>query len=375
MKILSGDVRETLKQVPDGTVQCCVTSPPYWGLRSYLKDGHVDKHMEIGSEKTPEAYVQTMVEVFREVKRCLHESGTCWINLGDGYSSGGRKSYDPSLISETSGLQNNSAGLERKTPDWAKPKDLLMIPWRVALALQADGWWLRSVICWHKKSCMPESVTDRPTNSWEPIFLMAKNAKYFYDAEAVRENTDAEPQTVARKDAFAKQGQVGSHLTGAEFISYTGRNQRNVWTLGPEPYSEAHFATFPTEIPRRAILAGTSASGCCQKCRTPWVRKTEKAKADVTNPRPFSKPGNEKDRNDVGRIYEETTTRTIGWEPGCKCGVDRIPCTVLDPFGGSGTVGQVAKELGRDFILCELNKEYVSLIEKRVNVTSGFPFL
>jgi DNA modification methylase len=318
--ILHGDCRDTLKTIPAGTVQCCVTSPPYWGLRSYLTKGHAAKHLEIGQEKTPEAFVETMVQVFREVRRCLHDSGTLWLNIGDSYFGGGRGG-NPDESAFRKQATNAGSLVEPTTiPPGCKPKDLCMIPWRVALALQADGWWLRSVICWHKKSCMPESVTDRPTNSWEPIFLLAKSQRYFYDAEAVKEpitesseergkygwngRTDDGSEGARTGSSFKRMAATGE---GMATIPESGmRNQRNVWTLGPEPYSEAHFATFPTEIPRRAILAGS------------------------------------------------------------KCGD-----TVLDPFGGSGTTGAVAIELGRRAILCELNDAYLPLIHKRTDVTPG----
>lgn len=326
IKVLHGDCRETLKQIPAGSVQMCVTSPPYWGLRSYLKAGHAQKHLEIGQEKTPEAYVETMVGVFREVKRCLHDSGTLWLNVGDSYSGSG-KGPSNSLTRDAAQLSKqttNGGSLESVNcgvvPDGLKPKDLCGIPWRLVLALQADGWYWRSCIVWHKRSCMPESVTDRPTNSWEPIFLLAKSQRYFYDAEAVKEpitessversnygwngRTDDNSNGSRTGSSFKRMAETGE---GMATIPESGmRNQRNVWSLSPEPYSEAHFATFPTEIPKRAILAGSKAGD-----------------------------------------------------------------TVLDPFGGSGTTGAVALELGRKAILCELNDAYLPLIDKRTNVTKG----
>jgi DNA modification methylase len=261
-----------------------------------------------------------------------------------------------------------------------------MIPWRVALALQADGWWLRSVICWHKKSCMPESVTDRPTNSWEPIFLLAKSQRYFYDAEAVKEQV-AECSIERAKYSFdASKDRNNEARGGAEtfearkLVPESGmRNQRNVWTLGPEPYSEAHFATFPTEIPRRAILAGTSARGCCPKCYAPWERMVEKDQPQTRKVAMDTPPGQtEHGRLSKERVDEYPPTRTVGWQQGCDCGdadifdgTKPVPCTVIDPFGGSGTTGAVAIELGRRAILCELNDAYLPLIQKRTNVTKG----
>jgi DNA modification methylase len=345
-ELICGDVLDVLRTLPADSVHCCVTSPPYWGLRSYLPKGHEDKHREIGSENTPEAFVETMVNVFREVRRVLHPSGTVWLNLAD----------------------------------TMRDKDLCLIPWRVAMALQEDGWWVRSVICWHKKSCMPESVNDRPTNSWEPIFLLAKSAKYFYDAEAVKEK--AEESSIGRQRRGTSDGHKfvngapgqtthsiaePRHRDPEREISTT-RNQRNVWSLGPEPYAEAHFATFPTEIPRRAILAGTSAKGCCPECLSPWVRVVENV--GQTNYGGLRKradaPGAEVSKTSVFRTGNITQSHAIGWQPGCKCGLDPTPCTVLDPFNGSGTSGYVAVTHGRNYIGIDLNPEYIELAHKRI---------
>jgi DNA modification methylase len=246
----------------------------------------------------------------------------------------------------------------------------------VALALQADGWWVRSVICWAKKSCMPESVTDRPTNSWEPIFLLAKNRRYFYDATAVREPAEAPAVSEKRSGMRSSDLETFGLTRGKSNPSCShpdGKNQRNVWSLGPEPYAEAHFATFPTEIPRRAILAGTSARGCCPQCRAPWVRVVEKGETKNRTAR----NGQGNGELGAGLRFGDAETRTVGWEPGCQHGEDPsetrspIPCTVLDPFGGSGTTGMVALELGRKAILCELSEKYAKLIATRTHVTPG----
>jgi len=370
LQILVGDCRETLKTIPDGTVQTCVTSPPYWGLRSYLPAGHDDKHREIGQEPTPEAFVETMVEVFREVRRCLHESGTVWLNLGDSYNNFRVSSQGHAVHGRD--IRDLPEG-RRKVDHGLKEKDLCMIPWRVALALQADGWWLRSVICWHKKSCMPESVTDRPTNSWEPIFLLAKSASYFYDAFAVREDANVGYASSSflpksRKDlsdtSELKTAATGASLNNRTDEIITSRNQRNVWHLGPEPFADAHFATFPSAIPKRAIMAGTSERGCCPECFAPWVRETEKGELSST--------GGNKKRGDseVGNQRETTLQAfskiTTGWRASCTCGrEDTIPCTVLDPFLGSGTVAKVAQDLGRSWIGCELNEGYTEMQKRR----------
>ena len=338
-------------------------------------------------------YTCTMVEVFREVRRVLHDSGTVWLNVGDSYnnfrvSSQGQSVHDREMRDKPEG--------RRKVDRNLKDKDLCLIPWRLAIALQADGWWLRSVICWHKKSCMPESVTDRPTNSWEPIFLLAKSAKYFYDATAVAEPcADSTMNDGRLRDDYEpprpERGFTGSPSKGSGLIKPNGgmRSQRNVWHLGPEPYAEAHFATFPTEIPRRAILAGTSARGCCPKCYAPWVRVVEKGppapEPAHRNPTKRLEPGQagNADAGNMGfrasklsgqemsKWKAENPDRTVGWEPGCECGEQPIPQTVLDPFGGSGTSGAVANELGRHAILCELSPEYAKLIETRTQNGMG----
>ena len=295
--IIQGDCIEVMRTLDAGSVQTCVTSPPYWGLRDYGVDG------QIGLESTPEAFIEKMVEVFCEVRRVLRDDGTLWLNLGDSYAKAGVSGLGLHTETSTTGKPNPYAGVCKEIPDGLKPKDLCMIPWRVALALQADGWWLRSVIVWAKKSPMPESVTDRPTSSWEPIFLMAKSERYFYDAEAVKEQS-----TTGSWDAMPPIGGV-KHPGKNGNATYSGdtppnngtRNQRNVWHLGPEPYAEAHFATFPTEIPRRCILAG-------------------------------SRPGD----------------------------------TVLDPFNGSGTTGAVAVQHGRNYIGIELNPAYIELAKDRI---------
>ena len=227
---------------------------------------------------------------------------------------------------------------------------------------------------------MPESVTDRPTNSWEPIFLLAKSAKYFFDNEAVKEQVE-EPRSSGNRE-YKYDGLEG-HETKAGFLAvadkvYATRNQRNVWSLGPEPYSEAHFATFPTEIPRRAILAGTSARGCCPKCLAPWERVVERKLVNTEGWGKATKNHHEGAsgddaiaRNGQGRAGD-SESRTVGWQPTCKCDAgEPVACTVLDCFGGSGTTGAVAIELGRKSILCELNPEYLPLIEKRTNITPG----
>jgi DNA modification methylase len=302
-KLLIGDNRETLATLDDGIAQTCVTSPPYWGLRDY---GH---ESQIGLEQTPADYVAQLVAVFREVRRVLADDGTLWLNLGDSYASNpasGGKGM------QGGGEHQHTPRSEYRRPHGLKPKDLVGIPWRVAFALQADGWYLRSDIIWAKPNPMPESVKDRPTSAHEHVFLLAKSERYFYDADAIRE-PHAHPEMARNFDrADANSGRVGdyqresgrndggSHVSGFRSDPDKGRNARNVWTIGSKPYSGAHFATMPPDLAKRCILAG-------------------------------SRPGD----------------------------------VVIDPFFGSGTTGQCAEELGRGWIGCELQEDYVDLINER----------
>ena len=383
--ILTGNVLDTLPTLPSNSVQCCVTSPPYWGLRSYLPDGHADKGFELGSEATPQEYVANMVRVFAEVKRVLREDGVCFLNLGDSYNAGTNADRQESHSGNVGrwSREGTVGGNGRVNAPSLKPKDLCGIPWRVAFALQADGWWLRSEITWCKKAPMPESVTDRPTSATEKIFLLTKSARYFYDAEAVKE-ASVDPESFSGRrprnpDAFTQSDVSGKAATRGGFAKldgqiYATRNQRNFWLLGPEPYAEAHFATFPTEIPRRAILAGTSAHGACPSCGAPWQRVVERGEMvqcghvkSHHNHKRADEPDSTLSQLSALRTGLTAETKTIGFAPTCTCGhEDTVPCVVLDPFMGSGTTGAVARTLGRDFIGCELNPAYVELATKRI---------
>ena len=315
------------------SVQCCVTSPPYWGLRDYGVEG------QLGLESTPELYVAKMVEVFREVKRVLKDDGTLWLNLGDSYAGsgkgigadgtvyGGEKQRtnagsiglpvlkDKSRSSTLQGgkdTQNNALGAGNLNHG-LKPKDMVGIPWRVAFALQADGWYLRSDIIWHKPNPMPESVTDRPTKSHEYLFLLSKSERYYYDADAIAEPLDRPEEgnrkTPARFGGADKweEAQKQSRLhSGNEYLGTLNgtRNKRTVWTVATSPYAEAHFATFPPKLIEPCILAGCPSGGL-----------------------------------------------------------------VLDPFAGSGTTIQVAQQLGRQGMGIELNPAYITLADTRTAQT------
>ena len=301
IRLLPGDCREVLATLPADSVQCCVTSPPYYALRSYLHAEHPDKCREIGSEPTPEEYLATMVAVFREVRRVLRPDGTVWCNMGDSYASSATGNVGASMF--INGRGNLDAAAQRPDKSHAgKPKDLLMMPARLALALQADGWWLRSDIIWHKPNPMPESCTDRPTSAHEHVFLLTKRSRYYYDADAVREErTDIEDAKAFRGGCYVNDKPGKRTILGNDYVSINGgRNCRNVWTIATAPYSEAHFATFPPALAERCIKAGS-----------------------------------------------------------------RLGDTILDPFAGAGTTLLVADRLQRDAIGIELNAAYTEMAMER----------
>jgi DNA modification methylase len=353
-KLLSGDVREVLKGLESESVQCVVTSPPYWGLRDYGSKG------QLGLEETPEEYVGNMVDVFREVKRVLRKDGTVWLNLGDGFLD----------------------------------KQLVGMPWRVALALQADGWWLRSDIIWSKPNPMPEPVKDRLTKSHEYVFLLTKSAKYYYDHEAIKEPYSESSIERINQVTFDSQtggdkdyGKVSVHPNNTNSIRGTlekfkenlggGRNKRTVWEIVTRSYPGAHFATFPEEIPEICIKAGTSEGGSCLECGTPYnrlIEEGEKVSSEDYKGQGKKDYASAKAENpsDVKRRTLESMREVIykGWKPGCNCEGVNTPCLVLDPFVGSGTTCAVASRLGRESIGIDLNEEYLKLARKRCKVES-----
>jgi DNA modification methylase len=315
-RILVGDVRERLRDLPDASVQCCVTSPPYWGLRDYGVSG------QLGLERKPQDYVTAMVSVFAEVWRVLRDDGTCWINLGDSYcASAPGICKDPMSTSGLNGIGASKYRADRealrasnrsKTFGDLKPKDLVGIPWRVAFALQAEGWYLRSDVIWSKPNPMPESVTDRPTKAHEYIFLLTKSERYYYDADAIKEQAAYAGEQLGivrgqkrRADAMGV-APSGNERPGADADIATHRNKRSVWYVATQPYPDAHFATYPEALIEPCILAGS-----------------------------------------------------------------RVDDTVLDPFCGSGTTGVVACRHNRHFIGVELNPQYAALAEKRITGDAG----
>ncbi len=256
LTILEGDAVANLRTLETGSVQCCVTSPPYWGLRDYSSNG------QLGLEKTPEEYVCKMVEVFRGVRRVLRKDGTLWLNLGDSFASGKGKCYNPGGNTSSFNVHlkaENVHPLDRGNKSTLaevglKPKDLVGIPWRAAFALQADGWWLRSDIIWAKPNPMPESVTDRPTKSHEYLFLLTKSANYCYDADAIKEKTNG-------RELFGNSRLLNhddrNDCARQDMTENWNRNKRSVWTVATAPYSEAHFATYPPDLVKPCIMAGT----------------------------------------------------------------------------------------------------------------------
>lgn len=502
--VLVGDALTRLRELADGSVQVVATSPPYYGLRDYAtgtwtggdpacdhqaakgksrydyampetartgthggmkpgtdaarwadtcpKCGARREDEQLGQEARPdclgwatgqpcgECYVCHLVAVFREVRRVLRDDGTLWLNLAPSYAA--NRSYQIDGAKQIAGSQPANGS---RVPTGYKPKDLILTPHLVALALQADGWYLRAEIIWAKTAPLPESVTDRPTRSHEQIFLFSKSERYYFDQDTVRE-------PLAASTLADKRNGTGRHTQGKAASKYfadgapdpaaadqpswyrqktfvnpeTGRNLRSVWTLGPEPNLDqfcaachtlytgrerrqpgqpcrcgatdkwvAHFASFPQELPRRAIKAGSSAMGCCPKCRAPWARIV--ATPDMTdrprrsaNAKTAAINGEWSGTSSAGQAYQEWRNAnpnvTTAWRPTCTCpGLDgdapwpdvtmhpdglanwpTIPCTVLDPFVGSGTTLLVAQELGRAGIGIDLRPEYAALTQARL---------
>jgi len=366
--IIQGDCIEGMKQISDASLHCVVTSPPYYGLRDYGVDG------QVGLEESPEAYVARLVDVFREVRRILRDDGTVWLNLGDSYNGSGKGANADGTAGKAGLLNTASLGTQigkfrKSNVIGLKPKDLIGIPWRVAFALQADGWYLRQDIIWHKPNPMPESVTDRCTKSHEYIFLLSKSAKYYFDHEAIKEPS-------------ANLG-VASNET---------RNKRSVWTVATRNYKGAHFATFPTTLIEPCILAGTSEKGCCATCGAPWKRlhgrsckscgsfiehqhKSCNTCGFVNNEWKDERVVNLATRagesDVIGSLVARKSQITVNhisldFIKSCDCESDVVPCTVFDPFTGSGTTAFVALTHNRNFVGTELNPEYIALAEERI---------
>ena len=304
IQILQGDALTKLKELDDRSINTCVTSPPYWGLRDY---GQED---QLGLEETAEEFIDNMVAVFSEVKRCLRDDGTLWLNMGDSYAMsyirGGNKEFTGDIGSHKHWGKEGSIKLgKRNLPFNLKQKNLIGMPWRLALALQADGWYLRQDIIWHKPNPMPESVRDRCTKAHEYIFLLSKKPKYYYDHEAIKEDAKY-PQGPNSPQSIKKgKGMYGMDTRGglSKIGALAKKNKRSVWTVTTKPFKGAHFATFPQDLIEPCILAGCPEDGL-----------------------------------------------------------------VLDPFAGSGTTGLVANNHKRNAVLIELNPDYIKIIKERCGV-------
>ena len=305
IKILQGNCIEKIKELEDNSIDCVITSPPYWGLRNYNVDG------QLGLESTYQEHIKNIIKLFRIIKPKLKDSATIWLNYGDSYAT----TVNGRSAAKTKEIGNDDRGFVDKPfstiQGSIKPKDLVMIPNRIAIALQDDGWWIRSEIIWHKPNPMPESIKDRPTSCHEKIWLITKNKKYYYDADAIKEpcKVQVSKKTKIRfggnkyGDSKDKHHQTKS---GNNYVDTGLKNKRNVWTVSTKPFKDAHFATFPKDLIEPCIKAGCPKGGI-----------------------------------------------------------------VLDPFGGSGTTGIVAALNNRNAILIELNKEYVNIAKKRINTELG----
>lgn len=471
-------------QIPlaDESVHCVVCSPPYWGLRDYgtatWEGGEAgcdhqgppkrtqagfnvryfgveyaeDKQGELrtpfhdvcgkcgarridaqlGLERMPEEYVEKLVAVFREVRRVLREDGVAFVNLGDSYASvpGLNNSNLAKWAKENARGGGHRAGGEdtprHRVPPGLKPKDLVGIPWRVAFALRADGWWLRSDIVWAKPNPMPESVTDRPTRAHEYVFLLTKSARYFWDQEAAKETSAGTGGgSFSQKTHSGRRSAISGGPESGRPPENGTRNLRSVWTIATQPYKGAHFATFPEKLVEPCVRAGTSERGACGTCGASWERVVERGparpRADNPNPViPYDADSGHTHGQGATTLHMERDSRTLGWQPTCSCygteplptypdelGKDAdalmreayevvcaevstkraallaewsrlpaVPCTVFDPFIGSGTTGVVAQKLGRRFVGIDLKVDYLAMATRRIRDTMlGLPCL
>ncbi len=435
--VICGDARSVLLTIPDGVIQACITSPPYWGLRDFgldptILDGDSECQHQwekeatriafqnnlgnnstldrsgivrgssvkisgfchkcgawmgcLGLEPTPELYIEHLVQIFREVKRVLRDDGTLWLNIADSYFGGGNSRGNNSPISA---IQASNKGATGQCQEHAKnigkhpilkPKDMCLIPFRLAIALQRDGWWVRSTIIWHKPNCMPSSVKDRTTNDFEYVFLMSKNRKYYYDQEAIREpyteplnrwGGDSIKEETAKHSKYLEIQNVGvsSAMRADRKIrpNEDGKNKRSVWTIPTTAFPGAHFATFPPKLIEPMILAGSS-DKVCPYCGSAWKRIVERSGGSIGK-------GWTDHRNDFEQgisaskcNYENYKVRTVGLEASCDCSDNdgSEQSIILDPFGGSGTTGAVAKRLNRHYLIMEPNASYCKLADKRI---------
>jgi DNA modification methylase len=337
-RLIQGDSLEVLQTLPDKSVHCVVTSPPYFNLRRYGEDAN-----EIGGEQNSDNYIYALMSVFSEVYRVLRDDGIAWLNLGDTYGKKG---------------------------------NLLGIPWRVALTLQEYGWILRQDVIWSKPDPMPAPVTNRCVTSHEYIFLLVKRPGYYYDHVAVSTPSKSPGRVTITKEKSLSYAQAiangkkpsGNGKLGARLVNPLVTNARSVWVMSSEDFPEAHFATYPPELPTRCIKAGTSRKGCCPSCGKCWKRIVDKTRYP-TRPNKHSKIKGKR-KEEIGNrdpLRHVTEMIILGWEPGCDCPKhDPVPCTVLDPFAGAFTTGLVCQRLNRNFIGIELYPDNIILGAKRL---------
>lgn len=444
-RILVGDVRDALATLSSQSVHCIVTSPPYYGLRDYGlppsvwggdpacshewgatqraswanavpgpnaggKNASFRNHTKetgpfcakcgawrgcLGLEPTVELFLDNLVAVFRDCWRVLRDDGTLWLNIGDSYAGSGNGSND--YRPEGASISRHSGKYVGQKPRSSlASKQLLGIPWRVAFALQADGWVLRSDIVWSKPNCMPESVKDRPTKAHEYVFLLAKQGRYYYDADAVREETQGAGsgwlKTGLGRTYNDERNHNGQGASTLATVNSAGRNRRSVWTIPTTPFSARsvgidnydHFAVMPPKLVEPCVLAGTSERGVCPTCGAAWGRVTSKTlvlQPDVSAERNAFRgkgaaaedtTGNVAQANWTGTPRGTNHTVTLGWQPSCQCDAgDPVPATVLDPFGGVMTTALVANQLGRDSISIELGPKYAAMGARRIQDDAG----
>jgi len=414
-KLLHGDVLERLAEIDSDSVHCCVTSPPYYRLRSYLPEDHPDKPKELGSEPTPEEYIERQVAVFREVRRVLHPTGLLFLDIGDSRNA---TTKSPRGVLAPKQATNPHAPDDRPYDSAYRKGEPLCIPWRLLDALRADGWRFVQEIVWHKAAPMPEPVQGwrwercrvktsesqwaecpgcpkcQETGGWilrkgrgrctaahEYIFVLAKSDRYFWNSAEFRLPASGRaPGNKRHKHTDGYGTSTQDHrVTGLTNIQATAtHNPRSVWTISSEPSSEHHFAAFPSELARRCILAGTSSGGCCPQCGMPWVPMVETAfrKLQQTN--------NKTQRDGIVTNYDHSRwprgiqdVRIVGYRPACDCNAavprettgTSVPCLVLDPYAGTGTVLQVARHMGRRSIGIELNEDYIEIAKNKIPKT------
>jgi DNA modification methylase len=371
------DAFEFFKALPSNYASCIVTSPPYWGLRDYGVNG------QIGLEPTLKEFIDSLVALFREARRVLRDDGTLWVNMGDGYANDGKWGGSTSG-KHAKALHGKSGPGRQKRVTGFKPKDLIGQPWRLAIALQDDGWYLRNDIIWSKPNPMPESAKDRFTKSHEYVFLLTKSERYWFDLEAVKEpavDGNNRGTFLGGTNRLRKANiQSGEHVPsdkGASRQLATHRNRRTVWTIAIEQAEIAHYATFPTKLIEPMILAGCPEKICCT-CGKPWKRHVEviggatgKSWHDHASDLGAgqSQPKPEFSNSKVQRTYKRVDH---GLKPACECNADTRAGIVIDPFMGSGTTALVARKHGRHYLGCDLNPEYIAGARKRL--TQADPF-